>query len=320
MAALRRLPFMTHSRVRLGLMAVAGCLALAPFAVMAQTTGADFERYGSINFSASNQTRAFPNGSLRFFNEDGSGTFTDGLLHTYSTDITYYGLDQNSNENYMNFQGTGTVRGDYGVIKTRYEGTLFNSFFNEDNIPLYDSVNDIYDSSGTPDVMQGVATAGWVDTLQYGGTATGYLASYVFRITGRNENFKSFSLLDVTIGSGAAERFLFMNPGNVDEIVRTAPVFIGQAGQKASVQMNTIFQPNLRELALGEDVYGDSNFSNTVEFLGVELRDMDGNLVTDVSIIGMSGTEYQAVPEPATMVVLGGLLTLGILRKRKAKA
>lgn len=301
-------------------MAVAGCLALAPVIALAQTTGADFERYGSINFSASNQTRAFPNGSLRFFNEDGSGTFTDGLLHTYSTDITYYGLDQNGSENYMNFQGTGTVQGDYGVIKTRYEGTLFNSFFNEDNIPLYDSVNDIYDSSGTPDVMQGVATAGWVDTLQYGGTATGYLASYVFRITGSNENFKSFSLLDVTIGTGAPERFLFMNPGNVDEIVRTAPVFIGQAGQKASVQMNTIFQPNLKELNLGEDLYGDSNFSNTVEFLGLELRDMEGNLVTDVSITGLSGTNYQPVPEPATLALIGGLAGLGIWKKRRKSA
>lgn len=301
-------------------MVLAGFLTLVPALVAAQVTGADFERYGVINFDASNQTRAFPNGSLSFYNEDSSGIFTDGLLHNYSTSINYSGLDQNGINNTMTFEGTGTVQGNYGVIKTRYEGTLFNSFFNEDNNPLYDSVNDIYDSNGTPDVMQGVATAGWVDTLQYGGKATGYLATYVFRITGENENIKSFSLLDVTVGSGADQRFTFFNPGSVDQIVRTDPVFIGQAGQKASVQMNTIFQPNLSELSLGEDLYGDSNFSNTVEFLGVELRDMDGNLVTDVSIVGMSGTQYQAVPEPATMAVLGGLLGLGILRRRKSAA
>ncbi len=311
---------MISSRFRSGVMILAGCLAAVPAVVFAQTTGADFERYGIIKFDASNQTRALPNGGLYFFNEDSSDLYTDGLLHQYSTNMSYSGLDQNGDWNTMNFDGTGTVRGDYGVIKTRYQGTLYNSFFNEENTPLFDSVEGNYDSSGTPDVIQGVTTAGWVDTLQYGGTATGYMATYVFRITGENENYKSFSLLDVTVGSGANQRFTFYNPGPVEQIVRTDPVFIGQAGQKASVQMSSIFQPNLKELSLGEDLYGDSNFSNTVEFLGLELRDMDGNLVTDVTITGMSGTMYQPVPEPATMVIVGGLIGLGILKRRKSAA
>lgn len=309
---------MTKSWFRSGLMLAGACLAIVPSAVLAQVSGADFERYGEIKFEGSNQTRALPNGSLRFTTEDSSGIFTDGELHTYGTTFSYYGIDQNGSDNSMTFNGLGTVRGDYGVIKTRYQGSIENSFFNENNIPLYDTINEVYDPNGVPDVMQGVSIAGWVDTLQYGGTATGYLATYVFRITGSNENYKSFSLLDVQVGQADSQRFLFLNPGQVDQVVRTDPVFIGQAGQKASVQMNTIFQPNMSELQLGETFSGDSNFSNTVEFLGVELRDMAGNLVTDVSIVGMSGTQYQAVPEPATMVVLGGLIGLGILRRRKS--
>lgn len=293
--------------------AAAAALFISTLA-LSQSTGATFERYGSVSVSASNQGAALPGGGLYFVNEDESGTVTDGSFFSYFSSLTYEGYDSSNDLQEMTFEGTGYAQGDYGVIRTRYEGGLYNSFFSENNPYLYNSQTREYDSYGTPDVIQGVAQAGWVDQVQYGGTATGYMATYVFRITGKNENFKSFSLLDINVGESGSQRFTFFQTGVTDQIVRTTPVFIGQDGLRTTVDMTSIFQPNMRELADGSDFFGDSNFASTVQLVGIELRDSNGDLVTDVPLFGASGTNYQPVPEPGVVALLGGL---GILLGRR---
>jgi hypothetical protein len=313
------LPPMTAMLLRKAPLLAAASLLLLPGIGSAQESTPDFSRYSQVSVRVSNQTYPLEGGALIFPVEDSSDLFTDGQLHEYGSFLSFTGLDSSFNEQTMNFSGRGTVQSDFKTLKTRYQGTLENSFFNEENIPRFNSQTGEYDPSGVPDVMDGVAIAGWTDKLQYGGTATGYYSTYVFRITGSNANSKSFSLLDISVGSGGNQRFTLFDQGVTDKIIRTTPVFIGTDGLKAEVQLSSFFQPNMKELADGATFSGDSNFANTIEFVGVELRDMDGNLVTDVPLFGASGTVYQPVPEPGTLAIAGGLLALGLTRLRGRK-
>ncbi|MBS1706767.1 MAG: PEP-CTERM sorting domain-containing protein [Armatimonadetes bacterium] len=279
----------------------------------------NFSRSGEVKVLAGNQDYQLENGNIYLVTEDSSGVNTSGQAVSHSTSLSYSGVDENGDEQTMDFTGLGQAQGDYGILRTRYAGTLNNSFYNPVNTPLYNSQTLTYDANGVPDLFNAQATAGFVDTLQFGGTATNYYAQYVFHISGSTLTYRDFSYLDVKIGANTNERFYFYGQTNgvTNKMVATKKYLIGSGGQKASVQMNSIFQPNLKQISSGASVSGDCDFYHTVVLSGIQVTDENGNVVSNIDINGMSGTHYQAVPEPATMAALGlGLAAVARRRKR----
>jgi hypothetical protein len=69
-------------------------------------------------------------------------------------------------------------------------------------------------------------------------------------------------------------------------------------------------------------VSGAADFSHTGKIAGLEIRDLDGNVVPDAQVVTYSGIQYGAAaeaPEPdSVLLVAGGLLiALGAIRRRR---
>lgn len=313
-----RVPILRDMKGRVFLAAATVAL-LVPVATPAQT----FSRFSKITVYGSNSSRALPGGGVFFREIESSAEVTNGTSQTYSTSLEYTGDDRDFNERTMFFEGEGSARGDFGVLRTRYAGTVENTFYNEENPPMVDSTNGgFFDPQGVPDILNGEAQAGWVDELVFGGfTANGYTATYVFDVHGENAsaNGTDFSWIDIQVGSGTLERTYFQYDGSTQQTVRTAPVFIGNDGQVARVTMTSWFQVATTNFSDGTNVSGFSDFARTAVFRGVEVRDPQGRLVSDVTITSASGTQYQVVPEPATLVTLA-LGAVAAMRRFRKKA
>lgn len=79
---------------------------------------------------------------------------------------------------------------------------------------------------------------------------------------------------------------------------------------------------NTNTYGIGDTVFGEADFGNTLEVIGVDLRDNNGNLLTGDSITGDSGNSYAItlVPEPSSVLLFGfGSLSLAFRRLRSRR-
>lgn len=272
-----------------------------------------FGRAARVDTTYLNDDYPLPDGSLLGWTEDSSGTVTDGSQVNRNFSDSFEGLDEAGNTQTMTYNSSGMAQADWRILRTRAQGTANNVFYNIQNPPVIGHEQP-YDPDGIPSIVSTNAYAQWWDTLVFGGTATNYTARYVFDIDGTNGPW-GFSYLKTKIGTGSAEFFQFgWNGYSVTRVV-TQPVQIASGGQRAEIELVSAFQPQFKQIPSGSTVSGGSDFSSTVTLVGIEVRDAGGNLVTNVSITGASGTAYQAVPEPATLGVLA--LGLAALARRR---
>jgi hypothetical protein len=289
-------------------------LALSSVAV----AGGTHSRFASVSLYTSNTDYpANSGGGVYFHEEDTSGVFNNGEEVFYSVNQSYTGLDSNGLEQTMTFEGDGFAQGNYSIAKVGFWGTLFNPFYNPDNPWRFRSDTFEFDPNGVPDLINGEAKAGWVDTLQFGGTATNYKASYVFYIDGSNTD-RAFSFLQTTI-AGVSEQFFFDWDGYDAAVIRTQAVPITNNLQVADITLGAWVQPITKYMTEGQTYEMFSDFTSTLTLAGLEVFDENNNLVTNVTITGASGTTYQAVPEPGTMAALGLGLAALLKRSRRTK-
>lgn len=265
-----------------------------------------------IQFSVSNTDYPGSNNDLWFAILDSASNATSAVT-SLTSNFSFTGLDAFGDEQTMTFDGTGVAQAaGFGILKTGYSGTLWNTFYNSENTPYIDSSTITIDPEGVPDIFDGRATASFTDLLQFGGTAVGYKAVYVFGITGVNSGDSSWSRLSFAI-AGNYESFDLDDPGVSNYVLRSQAYDISSSGQTAEVSLSSTFQPQTQSYNSGSTVTGSSDFFNTVQLIGLEVYDAQGNLASNVTITGESGTQYNAVPEPATM----SLLALWAWRKRR---
>lgn len=141
---------------------------------------------------------------------------------------------------------------------------------------------------GIPTTAGFSATAVFRDRLQYGGTATSYESTYFLRMTGTIAGEGGFAAVTIEHGDNPSQRFIFDDPGTYNETIVSrkfthvnSPQFI-----RVQLQATADFFPDFSS-------EGDSAsvaFGNTLELVGVELRDADtGQLLVDETITTESG-------------------------------
>lgn len=288
---------------------------LASTAVHAQLQ--NYSLSSEVQFSVSNTDYPGSNNDLWFAILD-SASNSNNAVTTRNSSFSFTGSDASGDEQTMTFDGTGVAQAaGFGILKTGYSGTLWNTFYNSENTPYIDSSTITIDPEGVPDIFDGRATASFTDLLQFGGTAVGYKAVYVFGITGVNSGDSSWSRLTFAI-AGNYESFDLDDPGVSNYVLRSQAYDISSSGQTAEVSLSSTFQPQTKSYDSGSDVTGSSDFFNTAQLIGLEVYDAQGNLASNVTITGESGTQYNAVPEPATMSLLALLAWRRKMKKQRA--
>jgi hypothetical protein len=274
-------------------------------------------------FAQSKSARVAMNGSNTDFPLSGGGLIfldlhwinspTGGAI-TGNFDSTFSGLNQDGEEAVMSLSGQASASATYGTVRTSAGGTLSGAFYNADNTPFVNSQTGDTDLNGVPDIMNVQAQAGWTDRLAAGGTATNYLSTWIFDITGSNSGDSAFSYLQVRVGNNETQS-LYLGDSTINRRVRFSGFAIGNGEEELSVNVFTTFQPQTQFIPQGGSLSGQSDFGNTVKFAGVELRDLNGNIV-NTTITSASGYTYNVVPEPASMIALGAGLAALIRRKK----
>lgn len=268
-----------------------------------------------VNLGASNTQYAAENGSLinQFidFQDD-----INGNAVTANYGATFGGNDSNGDFQEMDIDGEMFARGQFGSLRTRASGTLANSFYNENNDPYINSLTGDFNPDGTPDIFFADAYAEWTDEVSIGGTANNYHSTWLFHIDGFNHGEWGFSYFTAQIGNNTPEFVLLGDDGTFELNFRSSAFILGSTPETVRFSVYSTFQPQTRFISEGSTVSGGSDFSNTITFMGVELRDDNGNLVNE-TITSASGYQYEVVPEPASMLALG-LGAAALVRRRKA--
>ncbi len=244
---------------------------------------------------------------------DGSPTVASGTK-------SFSGLDRNGNAQTMTFTGFTQSSANYGRLKVNTYGKTTNNYYNASNPVYYNSSTGITDPNGSPDSLTALGFAGFSDVLQFGGSLqAGYRARYIFHVDGTNAGSGALADMSVTI-AGNNETFFAFSSGYTNTIWATQSYEInGITPQTVDVQFSTQFVNDTWLHNDGDTVEGFSNFYSTLTLDHIDILDASGNLVTQgVTVSSASGTNY-AVPEPATMLALGGGV-LAMLRRRRKQA
>ncbi|QDT68468.1 hypothetical protein MalM25_13900 [Planctomycetes bacterium MalM25] len=191
---------------------------------------------------------------------------------------------------------------------TLIENSVFD--FSTPYIPNGPGTSDNLDF-GIPTTAGFSAFAEYTDRLQYGGTTTNYNSKYIFRVTGNITGSGGFAVVNIQHGGSGEQTIVFDQPGPYNEIMTSEAFVHGGAPQFFRLALQTTVD-YLPEFDTGGS--GSVQFGNTIELLGVELRDDDtGELLLSETITPDSGAGsfYQvrtAIPEPASAALL--VLTL----------
>lgn len=246
-----------------------------------------------------------------------SSSWTDGSLATAIVDQSFTGLDRSNAQQTMRFTGETRSSANFGRLHVYSQATVENSFYNDNNPVYWNSDTDVTDPNGVPDTMVSLGFAGFNDTLQFGGQLqAGYRARYVFHVDGFNIGQGTLADMSVTI-AGNNEVFFAFNQGYNNEIWATQSYEInGITPQEIAVQFSTQV---VNDAWLYDDAItfsGLSDFSSTLVLDHIEVVDANGDLVTSgVTLSSASGTTYNMVPEPGSMLALS-LGAVALLKRR----
>lgn len=214
----------------------------------------------------------------------------------------FTGMDSNGNTRTMTYSGTSISKAEFRwgatpALRVFVDGRLANSFYNADNPPYFDATVDpsVVDPEGVPDILETYGNASFTEILQWGGTATNYLAYYRFHIHGYiAPGSKGRAMLLVETTTGFDYWFLPTNfQGNYAAFwtTRGFPAGLGFP-QPIKVTLITAFEARTQETSEGDTVEGTYNFGSTITLDEILVADEDGNPVEDWTVEAASGSVY----------------------------
>lgn len=231
---------------------------------------------------------------------------------------TFSGLDRAGNAQIMSYVGTTRTSAQFGRLHSYTELSATNTYYNEAN-PIYENPDGSVNEGGSPATLVSLGFAGFNDTLHFGGALqAGYRARYVFFCEGTNSGPGCLADLAFQIDNYAAESFFSFGDGQNVHFWGTQSYDInGITPQQVHVQFSNQVVFDLFNMADGLSVTGISDYSSTLVLDHIEVVDASGALVSGVTVTSDSGTNYQVVPEPASVIAVAiGLICVA---RRRAK-
>lgn len=259
---------------------------------------------------------------IHLLNSSDSNT---GAFVSTSGSGSYSGLNGAGESATMNFEGSATASAQYGIMKTYGHGRLENSFYNSENPIYYNSELNQVNPDGTPDRFISYGQAKYEDFFQYssptGNISAGVKVDFWYRIHGTLSGDAGYHSVFVE-NDGDYDYVLIQSDGGItqiDEIWTTKKFVIGAdlALQHSATLLSQYDNISTEFWGDGQLVEGTADFDSTVTLGGMNLYDENDNLIGGWTMNSASGTDYQAVPEPATMTVLAIAAIAAIKRHKK---
>lgn len=253
-----------------------------------------------------NENSAFTIGSSGF-------TTTPSELVTASGE-TSHDLTIAGGSNELSFSGSGSAFANYSTLRTASSGTLLNSFFDS----TYDPNSN---PDGIPQTYFTQSRAEFTQTLQYGGTATNYTSRYLLRLGGTIQGTgRAAVIVELTHAMETPQSWFYEANGSYDLAINSEAYIHGGSPQDFRLSISTLYSFGTAFLDDGSNYSGAANFGNTLEVLGIDLRDENGVLQDQGTITSDSGEMFAiiAVPEPSSF---GLLLVAGVVwaaRRRRS--
>lgn len=222
--------------------------------------------------------------------------------------VSFTGLDRTGATRTMHFNGSSNAKAQFRfgatpALHTYVTGTLTNGFYNPSNPPFFDATENpdspVLDLDGVPDTLDTYANASFTEILAWGGTATNYLAYYVFRIHGviTGDAVGYAAILVETEGQQDFWSLPASGPGTYEVIWRSRGFPAGKGyPQSIKVTFFSAFNPMTEYLPDGINVNGTYDFGATIslEAIGVE-TETGGPVLEDWSVTAGSGTIYEQI-------------------------
>ncbi|MBC7981373.1 MAG: hypothetical protein H7Y36_12490 [Armatimonadetes bacterium] len=216
-----------------------------------------------------------------------------------------HNLDSVGGSGDLIFDAQATASASYGSLRASASGSITNSFFD----PNYD-----FDAgTGVPIAFYSQGSARFSQTLQYGGTAVNYTSTYILRLTGSIiGGARAAVIIDLTHGSEPAQSWTYDAVGDYDLALFSQAYIHGGAPQEFQLSINTLYSFDTDTLAPGGDFTGSADFGNTLEVVGIDLRDELGKLQELGTITSDSGQVFTitGVPEPSSAILI--LMACGV--------
>ena len=282
-------------------------VALTMFFLSGLASAQELEAHASA--TASNRHYA-PNWAYAFEIDTDNSNYssTPAVAAINLPGVSFTGLDRTGATRTMHFNGSSNAKaqfrpGSTPALHTYVTGALTNGFYNPSNPPFFDATENpdspILDLDGVPDTLDTYASATFTEILQWGGTATNYLAYYQFKIHGvvTGDAIGYAAIMVETEGQRDYWSLPASGPGTYEGIWRSRGFPAGKGyPQTIKVTFFSAFNPMTEYLPDGISVNGTYDFGATIslEAIGVE-TETGGPVLDDWSVIADSGTTYEEI-------------------------
>ncbi|MDP0490692.1 MAG: PEP-CTERM sorting domain-containing protein [Verrucomicrobiota bacterium JB023] len=237
----------------------------------------------------------------------GHGFYDEGTVNVLDSAISEFGLNVASSASDPDYQFSGSANAyaAYQRLGTYASGTVGETYF-----PLEEETD-------RSDWFVTWGEASFSEVLSYGGEFTGYQSKYYLQFTGTLTGSDAFTFIELTHGD-RSQTWSFFGEGTYNIPITSETFVHGSFEQTFSLRMFSSFQLYAGDYEDGSSISGTADFGNTLEVIGVDLRDDTGALRTDITITGDSGSNYDvvAIPEPSGSLLLA-LGSLALLARRR---
>lgn len=218
------------------------------------------------------------------------------------------------------YEGEASASAYYNALHASVRAQVSNTFYDPDFEFMEDH------TVGVPQSLAAVAVAEFSQNLLYGGFAMPYYSTFRLRLTGSVDGGTSgaYAMVEMSHGTDPLRRWFF-DSSNADEngnfeLFIDSTFYNNAPNMEFSLRIYTQMNVNMEGYDDGSTVSGFADFGNTLEVVGVDVRDELGNPISGATVTSDSGQVFDIIqiPEPSSLVMAFGFVVLGLRRSRRA--